>query len=234
MIESAPAKQAGTSSKQYIIKFVDPPLHGQPKHVKGHQDDVKDTLTDWEQANVDVDLWAKAAREEIQSDIPQTRLPGETWRLLLHSKPINSKIEKRLLHHCWKPTAIDYWEARGRMLPGTSSKIDWKAYAKGVSLLSTSKTQCITKLFSGFHATGKNMKRRRQWPTDHCPFCECTEDHIHLLQCTSDQTTSHFTKAYGDLDDWLQKTTSGLLVFHSICLMWRTLLLERLLSHFVA
>ena len=196
-----------------IIQAIHHQIHRSPltwttKHVKGHQDDVKDTLTDWEQANVDVDLWAKAAREEIQSDIPQTRLPGETWRLLLHSKPINSKIEKRLLHHCWKPTAIDYWEARGRMLPGTSSKIDWKAYAKGVSLLSTSKTQCITKLFSGFHATGKNMKRRRQWPTDHCPFCDCTEDHIHLLQCTSDQTTSHFTKAYGDLDDWLQKTTS--------------------------
>ena len=54
----------------------------------------------------------------------------------------------------------------------------------------------------------KNMQHRRQWSTHYCPFCECTEDHIHLLQCKSDQTTSHFNTAYGNLNDWLQKTTS--------------------------
>ena len=184
------------------------PLEWETKHVRGHQDDVKSTLTDWEEANVDVDEQANLARTAMDSIPAQTKLSGETWRVLLRTQVINSNLEQRLLSHCWRSTAIKYWIHRGRMLPNTSKKIHWQAYAKGIKLLPTSKAQCLTKLFSGFHATGRNMFRRRQWSTDTCPMCDNIEDHIHVLQCTSPQASSHFANAYGDLDDWLGKTTS--------------------------
>ena len=184
------------------------PLQWQTKHVRGHQDDVKTVLTDWEEANVDVDQQANCARTAMSSIPPQTRLRGETWRVILKKQVINSKLERRLLHHCWRPAAIRYWTHRGRLLPHTSHRIHWQAYAKGISLLPTSKAQCITKLFSGFHATGKNMHRRKQWPTDTCPMCDIAEDHPHILQCQSAQASTHFITAYGALDEWLVKTTS--------------------------
>lgn len=43
------------------------------------------------------------------------------------------------------------------MLPGTSQKNDWRAYTKGVSLMPTSKIQCITNIFTGFHTTTGKM-----------------------------------------------------------------------------
>ena len=184
------------------------PLTWHTQHVKGHQDDVKQILTQWEQGNVRVDEMATDHRISMDNIPLQSRLPGETWRLILHNTIINSQVEPRLWHHCWKQRAIQYWTRRGRCSFQTHRSIDWRAFGKAMSSLPKNKSQCLTKLFSGFHATGKNMHRRKQWSSPACPFCDHPEDHIHIFQCQSPQASKHFQTAWETLDEWLNKTTS--------------------------
>ena len=52
------------------------------------------------------------------------------------------------------------------------------------------------------------MKRRGEWNTDECPMCQQQEDHEHVIKCTSECTTKNFEQAYGELDDWILRTSS--------------------------
>ena len=63
-------------------------------------------------------------------------------------------------------------------------------------------------MYSGFHCTGKVMHRRGLWSQPTCPRCQEDEDHNHLIQCQSDHGKQAFLEAWGNLDDWLEKTSS--------------------------
>ena len=39
-------------------------------------------------------------------------------------------------------------------------------------------------------------------------MCKEPENHEHVIQCTSDFTKTTFINAYGELDDWIQNTSS--------------------------
>ena len=179
------------------------------KHVHGHQDDKKDELTEWEQANVDCDHFAEQARTDNSPAPEHIPLAGEKWRLVLGHHVITGHIEKALETHCFQPTALSYWTQRGRFTKDHQNHINWKGVQKATTMLTPRKNVFLTKFYSGFHCTAKVMKRRREWATSECPLCHTDEeDHEHVLQCRSITTTDNFTDAYGKLEEWITKTSS--------------------------
>ena len=52
------------------------------------------------------------------------------------------------------------------------------------------------------------MNQRGLWTTPTCPRCSEEEDHSHIIRCQSKHRTATFHKAWGTLDDWIEKTSS--------------------------
>lgn len=180
-----------------------------PRHVKGHQDDKKTTELDtWETTNVECDKLAEDARTNTSLTPPHVTLPGELWRLRLGTDIITGHAGNALIHHCFRPIAIEYWGQRGRFNTEQSRNINWNAFCQATTKIRINQQTFLTKFYSGFHCTGKVMKRRGEWNTDECPMCQHQEDHEHVIKCTSECTTKNFEQAYGELDDWILRTSS--------------------------
>ena len=185
------------------------PIEWTTKHVYGHQDDKEnnDKLDHWAQANIAMDHKADIARE--QGETPQhTKLAGENWRLKLHNKYIMGHIKSSIELHCYHPIAVDYWSQRGRINKENQKHADWIALRRATGLTPRARQVFLTKQGSGFLPTGVMMQRRKEWDNPHCPMCHQNEDTHHILKCTSPQGTDHYDRAFTELDQWLEKTTS--------------------------
>ena len=180
-----------------------------PKHVRGHQDEQKDELDEWETANVACDQLAETARTDDTPTPAHVPLAGEKWRLHLEHDIITGHIDKALNQHCFKQRAIEYWAQRGRFQKDQHKNINWTAFRQATTKIKTSQQVFLTKFYSGFHCTARVMKRRGEWKTGDCPLCNADEeDHEHIIKCKSTTATDNFTEAYGCLEEWLQKTSS--------------------------
>ena len=141
---------------QYQKKLTN--IQWEGKHVKGHQDRQGGPLDEWAHANIQCNELAEIAQTQTAATPRHTILAGEQWRLRIGTEIVTGHIDHTLKHHCKQAKALQYWTDRGRISP-TCPSLHWKAIAKANKRMTTSQRICITKLYSGFHCTGWNMKR---------------------------------------------------------------------------
>ena len=184
------------------------PLQWIPKHVKGHQDlHNRSYLDEWALGNIQVDRAANEARERIQ-DIPfSTPLPGEMWSIAINNNTIVSNIAAAIYRQCYQLQAAEYWVHRGR-ISATHDQLDWNVLRTATQMVPEHRLIFLAKLYSGYAPTGKVMLRRKKWPINACPRCGQPEDHQHIIKCDSPTAKSEFLLRWGELDDWIMKSSS--------------------------
>lgn len=184
------------------------PIHWIPKHVKGHQDlNRRAYLDDWALGNIQVDQAANEARDQIPDITPPTQLPGEMWSIVLQDTTIVSNIATTIYRQCYQQQAIDYWVHRGRITTD-NEHLDWKVLRTATQMVPEHRLIFLAKLYAGYGPTGKVMFRRKKWPVNACPRCGDPEDHQHIIQCNSATAKEEFLIRWGELDDWVMKTSS--------------------------
>ena len=182
----------------------------EPKHVKGHQNRKNNTFLDeWALGNIQVDTDANIAREAMNEIPADTHLPGEMWSLEIQDRKVVSNITEELYNQCYFPQAYQYWAQRGRIQPNSQHRIDWTALNKATKMIPESRLIYLAKTYAGYAATGKVMFRRKVWPKNACPRCGLPEDHQHVIQCNHEHAKDEFYQRWGELDDWVVKTSSN-------------------------
>jgi hypothetical protein len=191
-------------------------LQWKSKHVKGHQDDIKDAeLDEWAIANIDMDTKAKEyCKEIIEAGTGPTianRMIGEGWRVVLNGANVASKIGATIYDHIYKEECISYWEKKNRLQYTPRDDVDWVSYRRAIQRMPQPKQIWTTKHFSGWEGTGKMMKRWEERETDECPRCLLPENHRHIVQCQSITAKKEFGIITEDLRNWLGRTTSAVM-----------------------
>jgi hypothetical protein len=66
------------------------------------------------------------------------------------------------------------------------ARTDWLALDQGMKTWNWGQRKWLIKHLSGFSATGRVMKRRKEWTHDHCPWCDAPNENAdHLYNCAS-------------------------------------------------
>ena len=166
------------------------PIQFHSHWIKGHQDEKKTRLDQWESINVDMDERANRRRrreEQSKTPIRPTAVEGEMWPIRIEGRKIISRARSAILLHCQKRRADRHWaDKRARHnAPASQPKVD------GNNLSKVSKQIGIaTRVWKLKHATGhcgvaERMKLRNQWPTDKCLDCGEVETAEHVWRCNA-------------------------------------------------
>jgi hypothetical protein len=115
------------------------------------------------------------------------RFTEEGWSISLNNVKQSSTDTDYLYSYTYGgSTSTDYWRRRHFMTESDHAHIDWPALDQGMTSWKWGQRKWLTKHLAGFSATGRVMKRRKQWINDHCPWCdEPGEDAAHLFLCPS-------------------------------------------------
>ena len=172
-------------------------------HVKGHQDDDKPihTLTVPAQLNTLMDTLAKDLIPHIEEShathIPQHQL---SFPLPIHSTIIRDNMKDTLYNSIMTEVGHNYWMRKGRYTPSQRNNIEWHAQYKAMKAINSTRQRTLSKWFSGWLGTGKNMRRWKLRYASNCPFCgHLDEDTNHVLKCSHPKVTTNWTsllKAY--------------------------------------
>ena len=94
----------------------------------------------------------------------------------------------------------NYWMRKGRYTPSQRNNIEWHAQYKAMKPINSTRQRTLSKWFSGWLGTGKNMRRWKLRYASNCPFCgHLDEDTNHVLKCSHPKVTTNWTsllKAY--------------------------------------
>jgi hypothetical protein len=179
------------------------------RHVKGHQDasnKFKD-LDEWSQWNIQMDARAKETWQETTGTIIKPSIFGEPWATVIDGKKLTSNLRDKLREYCARRPAMEYWDRKKRFGSATAEQIDWDSFWVAMKLTPLNRQRWVSKMVSGFCATGKMMRRRRERTTDECPRCGQVEDVEHVWRCQFD-TASIWEKALSGLKEWLMANSS--------------------------
>jgi hypothetical protein len=97
---------------------------------------------------------------------------------------------------------MSYWKSKKRFGPVGPQEIDWDALGAAMSSIPGNRQKWVSKMISGFSATGKMMQRRRERDSAECPRCGMTEDVEHVWRCQHD-TDAIWERALNSLQQWL-------------------------------
>jgi predicted RNA-binding Zn-ribbon protein involved in translation (DUF1610 family) len=175
------------------------------RHVKGHQDDATEfqSLDFWGQWNSKMDSEAKRFWTESRGTLTDPQIYGEPWRTVLAGKKITSHLRERLREHCTLPAAKRYWQHKSRFVNRDIQLLDWEALGSALKATPTQRQHWVSKMLSGFCATGVMMKRRKERASNECPRCGEIEDVEHIWRCKHD-TKLIWDKAMKNLEEWMR------------------------------
>lgn len=164
------------------------PIEFKSHWIKGHQDEKKSKLDQWEEINVDMDELAKRRRrreEQRKTPIRPGPIEGELWPIKISGSKVVSRARVAIMYHCQRRRAQQYWCAKRARHgePAAQPKVDRKPLAKA-----SKQVGMATRVWKVKHATGhcgvaERMKKRNQWPTEKCLDCGQTETVEHVWRC---------------------------------------------------
>ena len=160
-------------------------------HVKGHQDESTDIqfLSTPAQLNVMMDGLAKELAETTCHEETKDLLQHYLGFSLPHSNGyfIRQDFKKEIYNAIMTRRAHEYWMKKNRYKQQDIECIEWQLQAKAFASEKRGRQRNLTKWFSGWLGTGKNMKRWGLRYSGNCPFCGYPdEDTTHILKCQHD------------------------------------------------
>ena len=79
-----------------------------------------------------------------------------------------------------------HWQTRQAVLSAVMDNINWDLLGNVMNKWHVGEHKWLAKHLSGFSATGRVVKRRKEWEHDKCPLCDqSNEDAQHVLSCRS-------------------------------------------------
>jgi hypothetical protein len=97
------------------------------KHVKGHQDDTRETseLDQWSKWNIQMDAEAKCYWSVTKHWSIYPTIYGEPWCNVTQGNKVTSQFCETLREACTFPVAMEYWDKKHRFGNKNTSAIDW-------------------------------------------------------------------------------------------------------------
>jgi hypothetical protein len=178
------------------------------------------------------DLCDSMAKEHWNDSIPLGILPAQRFHDEQFSITIEGAKVGKLNRAAFydsshgKTEAIPYWQARQHLPDEAILNINWTAITHAMAAWPFGKRRWLAKHLAGFSATGRVMRRRKEWTHDRCPRCLAPdEDAFHVVACRDPRARSHYRKAVdtscATLDS-LGTDSDIVLLFKSRLLSWGT------------
>ena len=205
--------------------------------MKGHQDDStpRHLLSLPSQLNVLMDNIAKDMLTDHMVEEAITLHPHPlTLPLAQHKQQYIHQDFKRSLYNAIMETkAHKYWtDEKHRYLPQDINKIDWQSQSKALKTMRTTKQRSLSKWFSGWMGSGKNMERWNLRYKGACPFCSHPrENTTHILKCQHDNPTEEWKNQIKVFDQKLIKLNTNYYLRKAIIyelIAWRKNSLQQL------
>ena len=197
------------------------------QHVKGHQDSKKciTQLSVPSQLNVLMDSLAKDLLEENNST-EGNNFPAhkDSFILPLHNNIIvYQKFKTNLYDVIMNAKAHEYWiTEKERYTNEDIPNIAWDAQYKALKTVKGTRQRTLTKWFSGWCATGKNMQRWDLRYSGCCPFCgEANEDKKHIIHCNHPMPKNRWKKLLNEFNAKLIKYKTSFYLRKAIILELR-------------
>lgn len=175
------------SATRWVLQEVQGMYHW--KHVSGHQDDDSEALLDkWATWNIQMDLAAKdfwTQTHLVDDENRNMHIFGEVGSVWIQGHKVVQDFKKQLLEYLGSIDSVPKWEAKFNWTKGSGSTVNWKFFGVANKSVPAARRLWVTKTASGFFASGKMMKLRRERPDAQCPRCAFDpEDRLHILQCS--------------------------------------------------
>lgn len=172
--------------------------------MKGHQNDHKtyEQLDVLGQMNVRMDAKVKEYWSATVGETASRELLGEPWPLFIQGKKVSSSLRDQLREGCLANRALDYWKKKRQFRTTSVESIDWEAFGAALKASPPARQMWVTKMTTGFCATGTMMQRRRERKSAACPRCGSSETVEHVWTCEVD-TAKIWEKALVSLNEWL-------------------------------
>lgn len=173
------------------------PIHLDFFHVKGHRDDHDkvDNLSIPSQLNVMMDFLAKDLLQqwkEMDRILDESHPLSFTLPMYKHIS-VYGKLKDSLYNLVASERANKYWLNKDRYTQSEEIVIDWNSQEKAMASIRSTKQQKLTKWFTGWMTTGRNMKRCDLRYSNKCPSCgEENETTDHILHCPSETLTTNW------------------------------------------
>ena len=187
------------------------------RHVRGHQDDIKeyDDLNRWEQLNVQADTLAKERMHEETYNRHESTIYRPQHISSLKCKIgwkdrqgkeqlIASHLQKTLTKRVGSTIIRDYWIKKKKFTPYTERWVDWKILHKSINGLNRNRQQWHSKWLSGFCGVGVMMQLYQSHYHSKCPRCLSDRENVnHVMQCPHPKAREKWKETVEKLEIWL-------------------------------
>jgi hypothetical protein len=192
------------------------------RHILGHQDTRGIGALDiWATWNIQMDeaakdMWLQTHLLPQESRIME--IYGEVGVLSIRGVKVVHKMKKTLLDYLGSIEAIPKWETKYNWTRGLGQTVHWKFFSTASKASSAARRLWVTKTTSGFFASGKMMKARRERTDASCPRCQFpVEDRLHIFQCPHPDAQNLWNSAMDKFADHLISIDTDVSVANLIC-----------------
>jgi hypothetical protein len=174
------------------------------RHVRGHQDDKKDSsaLDRWEKLNIEMDALAKRTLSQPHS-LPSQTSKGEPWSIWINKEKIIKDIANNIYEHIHGKEAIDYWLRKEKLNSETCSLMAWDSIGKAITQTPLPRRWFLSKHISGMCGVGKFTTIWKDTETATCPRCGDYEDAPHVWRCKDKAVQLIWDSQLDKLHSWL-------------------------------
>ena len=128
----------------------------------------------------------------------------------VHNSIIRQNHKSAMYQAIMTRKAHDYWISKDRYKEEDIQCLDWENVGKAFTSERRTRQRNLTKWFSGWLGTGKNMKRWKLRYSGKCPFCGEEDEYTkHILQCTHELPCKARQQALLTFDGSLIKLNSN-------------------------
>ena len=185
------------------------PIQLEFAHVKGHQDDDADvfSLNVPAQMNVLMDELAKnLLNTRTNEDIAKLPAHHFGFQLPEHNNIKRQQLRDELYSSIMSERGLQYWVNKERFSSTDIQDISWSAMLYAQKSFNKTRLRTLTKWYSEWLGTGKNMKRWRLRFNSNCALCgQEQEDTHHILHCPHDESKKTWDKLIREYDQKLVK-----------------------------
>jgi hypothetical protein len=185
------------------------PIDWQFSWVEGHQEERHGKEDFWGHLNDVCDSMAKIYWNQIslsRQTRPNQRFGNESWSVTIQGEKLAKMPLRDLYDFTFGPKSKTYWLTKHPTTPHLFTRINWDACGKAMKALPFGKKRWLVKHLSGWCATGRNMKRRKEWKHDKCPIClQPNETVDHIMHCPDIRARLHRAQAIDNLIVTLKK-----------------------------
>ena len=132
-----------------------------------------------------MDTLAKDLAQNTVEDDSVNLTPHKlSFKAPIHTSIIRENMKDSLYISITQEIGYNYWEKKERYYYKDRRNIEWQSQYKAMKTIPTTRQQTLSKWFSGWLGTGKNMQRWKLRYLGNCPFCGAPqEDTNHVLKC---------------------------------------------------